>query len=122
MDQAQQGERGTPRKQEVINEQEAKAPKKKKPNEDSDEDEQPEVPNNSGPVLPVQLGDNDPPTDEETVDSDDTQFYPCENSGDALLVVDEAVWQGLSESHRVASNTASFSFVTSMEGDIQDIS
>ena len=49
-------------------------------------------------------------------------FYPEEDSGDALLVIDEADWHGLSDNHRMASNTASFSFVTSMEGVVQDIS
>ena len=79
-------------------------------------------PQRSEPLLPVQLGANDPPTDAETEDSDDTVFYPDENTGDALLIIDEAEWRGLSDNHRMASNTASFSFVTSMEGAVQDIS
>ena len=54
-------------------------------------------------------------------DSDDTQYYPEEDSADALLI-DEAAWRGLSEAHRMAANTASFSFVTSMEGIVQDLS
>ena len=38
------------------------------------------------------------------------------------MQLDETEWRGLSDNHRIASNTASFSFVTSMEGVVQDIS
>ena len=114
--------RRTRSKRELTEGKEIVSAKKKKPDLEPDDEERPEPSRSSGPVLPVNMDAEEPSTDEEAGDSDDTLFYPEEDSGDALLIVDEADWRGLSDNHRLASNTASFSFVTSMEGVVQDIS
>ena len=44
-----------------------------------------------------------------------------EGGNGALLIVDALVWNTLPEAHKIASNTASFSFVTNMEGNIQNL-
>ena len=101
------------------------AKKKKKLDPYSDEEDEQMPSSSSGPLrplLPIQLGADDPPTEEEDLDSDGTLFYPEDDIDDSLLVIDEAEWRGLSDNHRIASNTASFSFVTSMEGVVQNIS
>ena len=71
----------------------------------------------------MQLDANDPPTDEEEEVSDKTLHYPEEDSGDALQMTNEAEFQGLGNSYRVASKTATYaSFATSVEGVVQDTS
>ena len=85
-------------KRETDVEKEAAASKKKKSDPDSDEEETPMPSQTPGPpLLPIQLWDNNPPTDKEDEDSDGTVFYPEEGQDDSLLVIDEAEWRGLSE-------------------------
>ena len=113
---------------ELAVEKEATPAKKKKPDPDSDDDisslgEGPMPSQNPGPpILPIQPGSGDPTAEDEDEDSEGTVFYPEEDQDDSLLVIDEAEWRGLSDNHKIASNTASFSFVTSMEVVVQDIS
>ena len=83
------------KKKETIDEKEAIPAKKKRPEPDSEDEDKPRPSRSSGPVLPVALDSNAPPTDEEAedeeaLDSEDTVSYPVDNTGDALLIIDEA--------------------------------
>ena len=56
--------------------------------------------------------------DEE--DSEGTVYYTEGGSGESLLVI-EGFWKRLPDTHKLASNTASFSFLTPLEGVVQDV-